>query len=69
MIKRPGIVTLTEACAVLQIHRNTAYRLIKDGELVPLPAMKLRAKRYRFNETYIKSLALPVVDTPAQEGV
>ena len=63
MFKRAGILSLAEACVLLEIHRNTAYRLIADGELVPLPGLKLKIKRYRFSEEYIKSLIRPVVVT------
>ena len=60
-------MSLAEACGVLQIHRNTAYKLIEAGELVPLPTFKLGKKRYRFGVAYIDSLMPQYGQIPKSE--
>ena len=52
---------------MLQIHRNTAYKLIEAGELVPLPTFKLGKKRYRFGVAYIDSLMPQYGQIPKSE--
>jgi excisionase family DNA binding protein len=42
------ILSLPEACKFLRVHRNTLYKLIKDGEL---PAFRLmQGGRWRFRK-------------------
>lgn len=41
------VISVTEACELLSVHRNTLYKLIHDGEL---PAFKLTpGGRWRFS--------------------
>lgn len=42
------ILSLPEACKFLRVHRNTLYKLIRDGEL---PAFRLmQGGRWRFRK-------------------
>lgn len=42
------ILSLPEACKFLRVHRNTLYKLIRDGEL---PAFRLmQGGRWRFRQ-------------------
>ena len=43
------VISVAQACAVLSVHRNTLYRLIRDEEI---PAFRLsRGGRWRFRRS------------------
>lgn len=47
-VQESDILSLPEACKFLRVHRNTLYKLIRDGEL---PAFRLmQGGRWRFRQ-------------------
>ena len=47
------ILSVPEACKFLRVHRNTLYKLIRDGEL---PAFRLmQGGRWRFRKRDLES--------------
>ena len=46
------VISVSEACRLLRVHRNTLYRLIRDESL---PAFKMtRGGRWRFRESDLR---------------
>ncbi len=44
----PEIISVRQACKLLNVHRNTLYKLIREGEI---PAFRLiRGGRWRFRK-------------------